>query len=138
MKEKLSPEHRSALVQYRLERAHQTLDEADYMCVGNYFNSAVNRLYYACFYAATALLISKGIEVGTHSGVKTMLSFHFVRTGLLALEHGSTFSNLFDKRHSSDYEDFAYCDAALVDYLRPRAAAFIQAVESLIDIPPVL
>lgn len=60
-----------------------------------------------------------------------MLSYHFVRTGLLDLEHGSTFSNLFDKRHSGDYEDFAYCDATLVDFLRPRAEAFIKAVEEL-------
>lgn len=61
-----------------------------------------------------------------------MLSFHFVRTGQLDLEHGTTFSNLFEKRHSGDYEDFAYCDAALVDYLRPRTESFIQAIEKLI------
>ena len=121
MKQELSPEHRVALIQYRFERAYKTLEEADYMRVGNY----------ACFYAATGLLIAKGIEAGTHNGVKTMLSYHFVRTGVLSLEHGSTFSNLFDKRHSGDYEDFAYCDAALVDYLRPRAEAFIKSVESL-------
>lgn len=30
------------------------------------------------------------------------------------------------------------CIMKEIDYLRPRAAAFIQAVESLIDIPPVL
>ena len=126
MKQKLSPEHRVALIQYRFERAYKTLEEADYMRVGNYFNAAINRLYYACFYAATGLLIAKGIEAGTHNGVKTMLSYHFVRTGVLSLEHGSTFSNLFDKRHSGDYEDFAYCDAALVDYLRPRCRSFHQ------------
>lgn len=131
MKQELSPEHRAALVDYRLERAHQTFEEANYMRTGNYFNAAVNRLYYACFYAASALLIAKSIEATTHNGVKTMLSFHFVRTGLLSLEHGSTFSNLFDKCHSGDYEDFAYCDAALVDYLLPRAKAFILAVEEL-------
>ena len=131
MKQELSPEHRVALIQYRFERAYKTLEEADYMRVGNYFNAAINRLYYACFYAATGLLIAKGIEAGTHNGVKTMLSYHFVRTGVLSLEHGSTFSNLFDKRHSGDYEDFAYCDAALVDYLRHRAEAFIKSVESL-------
>lgn len=131
MKQELTPEHRAALVDYRLERAHHTLEEADYMRTGDYFNAAINRLYYACFYAASALLIAKSIEAITHNGVKTMLSFHFVRTGLLSLEHGSTFSNLFDKRHSGDYEDFAYCDAALVDYLRPRAEAFILAVEEL-------
>ena len=51
MKQELSPEHRVALIQYRFERAYKTLEEADYMRVGNYFNAAINRLYYACFYA---------------------------------------------------------------------------------------
>lgn len=131
MKQELSPEHRLALTEYRFERAHRTLEEADYMRAGNYFNAAINRLYYACFYAASGLLIAKGIEAGTHNGVKTMLSHHFIRPGLLELEYGATYSNLFDKRHSGDYEDFAYCDAALVDYLRPRAEDFIAAVELL-------
>ena len=134
MKQQLSPEHRAALVEYRLDRAQHTLEEADYMRTGNYFNAAVNRLYYACFYAASALLVAKGIEAATHNGVKTMLSFHFIRTGMLSMEHGATFSNLFDKRHSGDYEDFAYCDAALVDYLRPRAEEFITAIKELVDI----
>ena len=131
MKQELSPEHRIALVQYRFERAYLTLKEADYMRKGDFFNAAINRLYYACFYAATGLLRSKGIDAGTHNGVKTMLSYHFVRTNLLSLEHGSTYCILFYKRHSGDYEDFAYCDAALVDYLLPRAEAFIKAVEIL-------
>ena len=73
MKQELSPEHRVALIQYRFERAYKTLEEADYMRVGNYFNAAINRLYYACFYAATGLLIAKGIEAGTHNGVKLSL-----------------------------------------------------------------
>ena len=131
MKQQLTPESRAALVAYRLERANSTLEEARYMRNGSYFNAAINRLYYACYYAATALLVLNNIEAATHSGVKTMLSLHFVRTGLLSLEHGVTFSNLFDKRHSGDYEDFAYCDAALVDYLLPRAESFIKAVEAL-------
>ena len=133
MRQELSCENRAALVQYRLERARHTMEEADYMRNGNYFNAAVNRLYYACFYAASALLLSKEIEASTHNGVKTMLSHHFIRTGLLSLEHGATFSNLFDKRHSGDYEDFTYCDADLVDYLRPRAEAFILAIEDLVQ-----
>ena len=35
---------------------------------------------------------------------------HFVRNNRLNLEHSTTFGLLFDKRHSSDYSDFAYCD----------------------------
>lgn len=87
---------------------------------------------YIIYYAATALLLSHHIEAATHNGVKTQLSMHFVRNGRLSLEHSTTFGLLFDKRHSSDYSDFAYCDAPLVNMLRPRAEAFIFAVEALI------
>ena len=90
-------------------------------------------MYYACYYATIALLLSRHIEAATHNGVKTQLSLHFVRTGHLSLEHSTTFGLLFDKRHSSDYSDFAYCDAALVEMLRPRAEAFILAVEQLLN-----
>ncbi|MDR0896183.1 MAG: HEPN domain-containing protein [Prevotellaceae bacterium] len=132
MKETLTPEMREAVVTYRMERARQTLEEADFLRQGGYFNTVVNRLYYACYYAASALLLSQKIAVQTHNGVKAQLSLHFVRTGLLDLEHGTTFGLLFDKRHSGDYSDFAYSDAALVDTLRPRAEAFINAIEKLI------
>ncbi len=131
MKQQLDKETRAALIDYRLQRAHSTLGEADLLYGGGYYNAAVNRLYYACYYAAVALLLSREIETFTHNGVKTQLSMHFVRTGLLSIEHSTTFGLLFDKRHSSDYSDFAYCDAGLVELLRPRAEAFIDAVEKL-------
>ena len=129
MKEQLDDETRTAMVDYRLERARQTLGEADLLRTGDYFNATVNRLYYACYYAASALLLNRHIEANTHNGVKTQLSMHFVRTGLLDKRHSSDYG---DFAYSSDYGDFAYCDAALVDVLRPRAEAFINAVEQLV------
>lgn len=48
-------------------------------------------------YAASALLLSHHIEAKTHNGVITQLSMHFVRAGLLDLEHSTTFGVLFDK-----------------------------------------
>ena len=104
-----------------------------YNTAGGYYNAAVNRLYYACYYAASALLLNCEIEANTHNGVKTQLSMHFVRTGHLSLDHGATFSLLFEKRQASDYSDFAYCDLALINTLRPRAEAFINAMEQLIN-----
>lgn len=53
-----------------------------------YYNTAVNRLYYACYYAAVAILIQHGINPGTHSGVKQMIGMHFVATGRLPKELG--------------------------------------------------
>ena len=48
----------SDLIKYRLQRAYETLEEADYNARGSYFNAAVNRLYYSCYYAASALMLA--------------------------------------------------------------------------------
>ena len=58
---------------------------------------------------------------------------YFVRTRHLSLDHGATFSLLFEKRQASDYSDFAYCDLALVNILGPRGVAFVNALEQLIN-----
>ena len=125
-------ENMTAYVRYRLEKAQEVYQAACVLYDASQWNSVINRLYYACFYSASALLLHYEIEANTHNGVKTQLSMHFVRTGRLSLDYGATFSLLFEKRQASDYSDFAYCDLALVDTLRPRAEAFIDAMERLI------
>jgi uncharacterized protein (UPF0332 family) len=44
-----------ALIEYRMERARETLGEAKMMFDAGRTNAYVNRLYYACFYAVSAL-----------------------------------------------------------------------------------
>lgn len=61
-----------------------------------------------------------------------MLGLHFVSTGKLPVKIGKIFGTLFEKRHSGDYDDFAYCDEELVNDLYPQAEMYINAVEELI------
>ena len=138
MNERFDTESRKALIDYRLQRAVETLKEADYNAAGNYFNTAVNRLYYAAFYATSALMLAYEVECSTHSGIKSMLSLKFVRTGLLARKHGKTFMQLFENRQTGDYEDFIYCDEELYSILRPKTEDFIIAIKSLILTNPEL
>ena len=133
MKETLDQESRDALISYRLERAYKSLEEALYLSEGGYYNAAVNRLYYACYYAAVALLLKNDISAQTHSGVKTMLGLHFVSKGKLPISTSNTFATLFEKRHSGDYDDFIYCDQKMVDALYPEAKTFIEQVNELIE-----
>lgn len=65
MKEQLSQENRNALAAYRYRRSQETLAEVPSLKQLGYYNTAVNRLYYACYYAAVALLIRHGINPGT-------------------------------------------------------------------------
>ena len=133
MKETLDEQSRIGLIHYRTERADETMEEAGILAERGHYNAAVNRLYYACFYAVQALLLKHHIAATTHAGVKSMLGLHFISKGIIAIEHGKTFNTLFEKRHSSDYEAFAYCDKALVDDLTPIAEAFIQRIKELLE-----
>lgn len=78
------------LITYRLQRAKATLMEADYNGAGGYFNAAVNRLYYSCYYAASALMLANNIEASTHKGIKTMIGLQFVKTGRFDARFGRT------------------------------------------------
>ena len=96
MKEILDKESKKALVAYRIQRAYETLREAEVMIRESFYNAAINRLYYACYYATVALLLKYDIQTQTHNGVKTMLGLHFISTGKLPVKVGKTFSTLFN------------------------------------------
>ncbi len=133
MNESLDEQSRLSLVRYRLERADETIAEAKLLVSKGYYNATMNRLYYACFYAALALLVANGIATSSHAGVKTMLGLHFVSKGLLDKQFGKTFSRLFEIRHTGDYDDFVYCDKEMADEYTPKAEAFIQTIKELLE-----
>ena len=133
MSETLDEQSRSALVKYRLDRANESMAEAKLLAKDGYYNATLNRLYYACFYATTALLVANGVSTSSHSGTKTMLGLNFVSKGLLSNEHGKTFSRLFEIRHSGDYDDFVFCDKEMVDEYTPKAKSFIVAIRTLLN-----
>jgi uncharacterized protein (UPF0332 family) len=124
---------KSDLIAYRLKRATETLLEIDILLNNGLWNTAINRLYYACYYAATALLLDNSINASTHSGVRQMLGLHFIKTGKISTDLGKVFTDLFDKRHSSDYDDFIQVSKEDVEDLLPSAAEFIKTIEAIIS-----
>ncbi|MBV6394587.1 MAG: hypothetical protein HFACDABA_00153 [Anaerolineales bacterium] len=86
---KKEPPYSKELIQYRMERARETLDTAQLLRDQNADTaSIVNRAYYAMFYAALAILAAVGEETSKHSGVLALFDRHFVKTGVLPKEMG--------------------------------------------------
>lgn len=133
MKEYLDEQSRIALIGYRLQRADESVAEAELLARENHYNAAFNRMYYACFYATCGLLLSHEITAGTHAGVKAQLNLHFVSTGIITKECGKLFARLFEIRHSSDYDDFVYCDKEMYDEFIPRVRSYIQTIKELLE-----
>lgn len=128
----LDDENYESLSRYRLERAHETLAEIPFLKEKGFYNTATNRLYYACYYAAVALLTKHHITAGTHAGVKTMLGLHFVSKGIISKESGRAYSNLYDCRQRGDYDEFVYSTIEEVDELFPKAQKFIEEIDKLL------
>lgn len=70
------------------------------------YDDAISRAYYAMFHAATALLLKKGVTARTHSGLLTMFSLHYVKSGEIAKEYFDILSESKELRENGDYEPY--------------------------------
>lgn len=120
------------LIQYRISRAHETLSESLAMYNAEFYNGSVNRTYYACYYAVSALLLKHKIITQSHKGVRQQFGQQFVQKGIISKEMGRYFSDLFDRRHASDYDDFITCDKATAELLLTKANEFIEVIEDIL------
>lgn len=119
-------------IEYRFRRAKEILVELEILINSKLWNTAVNRMYYACFYAVGALLIKNKIQTASHSGTRQMFGQHFVRTGKISKELGKHYSELFEKRHKGDYNDFFDFDEETVLRLLPTTKEFIGTIGDLL------
>jgi len=126
----LNETERNLLVEYRLQRAKETLAEADILIKSNYYNAAVNRLYYACYYAVIGLLVQHNITAQTHQGVKQMFTLHFVLNREIEKKYSTFYGRLFNDRISGDYDDFIQYDEEMVTELRSQAEEFITMIKN--------
>ena len=127
-------ENMTAYIRYRLEKAQEVYGAAQVLCDANQWNSAVNRLYYACFYSATALLLNKHISAKTHSGVIGQFSEQIVRSGLVSVEDFRVYAKLLNWRSKGDYNDlYDFCKEDVMPMM-PKVRHFIDVVASLVII----
>ena len=129
----MTPEQRKDVVSYRLASAKDLLVEIRSHIERGFYNTAMNRMYYACFHMVSSLLIQRGIEVKSHKGVRQAFGFQFVRTGVMPMECGRIFSKIYDKRQASDYDDFRTFTQEEIDSLYPEIKFLIGAVDELIE-----
>lgn len=128
----LSDEERYALVNYRLEKAHTTLEQVKNIVPLGYWDMIANRLYYAAYYAVSALLLQDGYSVQTHHGIIQMLGLHYIKTGILGSEYGTLYGQLFSLHQTGDYGDtFGLTEQQVLPLIEPTGK-LIDSVEILI------
>ena len=113
-------------IDYRIQSAKETLKAARLLAENSHWNSAINRLYYTCFYSISALLYKFDINAHSHAGLKHQFTLHFIKTGLIDKDLGRVFVQLFDWRQKGDYGDF-------YDFDKEKTLPLFNPVETLLD-----
>ncbi len=125
----MKDEDKVEYINYRIESAYKTFDAAKVLAENNFWNSAVNRLYYSLFYAVNALLVDSDFYTKSHSGTKSLFAMHFVRTGKFDKSYGKLLAELYDWRQKGDYDNIFDFDKESVEPLFERVKSMIDLIK---------
>jgi uncharacterized protein (UPF0332 family) len=123
--------HRREKVHKYMARARQALATGKLVMAHEDYITAVNRAYYTIFYAANALLATKGLERSKHSGVIAAFRQHFVKMGLVEPEYSRFYGAAMDDRHVADYE-LEYLDYETANRHLDHATQFVERIEQVL------
>jgi len=129
----LTSEERETLIGYKLAKAKETIAEIPILVENNLWRNAANRLYYACYYAVSALLLKHGHIAHTHGGAKGLFGKYFVLTEIISKEQNRLYEKLFDIRLKGDYDDWIVVNEDDITPLIEPAQKFIAEIENLIN-----
>lgn len=127
----LSQEERNAIVAYRTEKARMALDEIKKVMPLEVWSIIANRMYYALYYAVSALLTKDSHPVNTHKGALSLVNQYYVKTDILTKEDGHLFGQVFAFRQGSDYDDFIDATKEDVEQIFPKVEALVEKIIAL-------
>ena len=125
-------DHKGAVIKYWMEKAWESMESAKSEFNSGRNTTAVRNLYYACFYALTAVLPNEGRSFKNHTEDKAALHKDLIRTGMLEPEWGKFYNRIFDSRHEGDYQPLRTFDADEVKLYLDEGAGFIAQMQRLL------
>ena len=127
----LTIDEREAVVTYRIEKSERLMEQVKGIAPLKYWETIANRLYYAAYYAVSALLIANGDTAQTHGGIIGIFGLHFVKEGKVSVEMGNLYKTLYAMRLTGDYDDFGNLTAENVQPLIAPTEEFIKSINTM-------
>jgi len=113
-----------------IKKAQRYLKSAEILLRDKDFDSSVSRTYYAMFYCAEAVLLTKNLSFSSHKGVISAFGEHFVKTGVFPKELGRELNRAFEKRQIGDYEYTSLISNEEAKEILNSGRQFINTVEN--------
>jgi len=126
-------EARQAVIHHWLDKADHALAAARREHAAGDLGLAMNRVYYACFYAATAVLLRDKREFTKHAGVRAAIHQHLVKPGRISTAMGTFYDQVFRERQEADYTAMTEFEPATVADRITQAELFVAEMRRLLQ-----
>lgn len=126
-------EQRTAVVRYWWSKADASMLSARREFEAGALEFAVNRLYYAVFYAVSAALLDRQLSFSKHSGVRAAFHREIIKNGLLDVKWGKLYDQLFEDRQEGDYMAMVTFDKQYVESQIVLCTEFLEELKHLIE-----
>lgn len=120
-------------VRERLKQAKETLEEAEILFEQDYWRGAINRAYYAMFYALLALAADKGVVISKHTHAIAFLDKEFIKTGIFPKEISRALHVSFDERQTNDYGEIWDIEHTEAETILKEAKSFVKIIEDHVN-----
>ncbi len=127
----MKPEQLRDLIRYRLDQAHDTLRQATLLRDAAAYRGALNRAYYAMFYAW--LVATRQLGTSKHSGAIALFDREFVKPGVFSADLSRALHLAFDKRQVHDYGEMVEIDAETAHRTIADATVFVTTLEAYLE-----
>ena len=126
----MSDVEREKVIRYWWSKSEESLASARREVEAGSYGFAVNCLYYAAFYGVSAAFLERRTSFRKHSGVRAAFHREFIKTGLLDVEWGKLYDQLFEDRQEGDYVALTSFDQDYVESQITRCRNFLIALRA--------
>lgn len=120
-------------VEALMRRAQKALQTATTLLREGDPDSCASRSYYAMFYAAEAVLLTKSVKFSSHRSVISLFGRHFVKAGVFPPRFGRNLKEAFTLRLKGDYAYDAEITKAEAEETLGWAREFVGEVKKYLQ-----
>ncbi len=128
----MKDDEKNALIEHRIARATNTIEEVSFLIKNKKFLLAVNRIYYGMFYILSAFSLRYDFSTSKHQQLIGWFNKEFISTGEIDRKYGRILHNAYNNRSTGDYDDFAEFDEEDVKKSFDEMKDFIRTIRALL------
>ena|SRR5215218_5603623 len=116
-----------------MEKASRALHAAERLLAEGDADFAASHTYYACFYTAQALLVTRELQFSRHGQVIAQYGRHFSKTRILDPRFHKLLDTTFELRQIADYQVEVPVESEAVGELIVESRQFIVAASEYLE-----